>query len=104
MINDQPESQIKKKKKKERLNMKLKLSFLCIVYFITANMFIKTECIIWLWVSYNNKICHCFPTRGIVSVWTQKNPPNLASFTRLKFFKNRIKRLNLFIDVDLFYH
>lgn len=49
--------------------MKLKLSFLCIVYFIIVNMFIKIECIIWLWVFYNNKNCYCFFIRGIVSVW-----------------------------------
>lgn len=51
--------------------MKLKLSFLCFVYFIIVNMFIKIECIIlfWLWVFYNNKNCYCFFIRGIVSVW-----------------------------------
>lgn len=103
MINDQPESQIKKKKTKYEIKTKLFMS--CLFYhsqyvyqnwmhnFILVMGFLQQQKLPLLPYKRDSKCVDTTPTPP---------PPNLASFTRLKFLKNRIKRLNLFIHVDLF--
>lgn len=90
------------KKKKTKYEIKIKLFMYCLVY---HSQYIYRNWMHNLVVGFlQQQNLPLLPYKRDCKCVDTKTPPKPSIIYTVKVFKNRIKRLNLFIDVDLFYH